>query len=447
MSSKSKVDMINGPLLGKIIVFTIPIILTSIIQTLFNAADTVVVGRFGGSDSLAAVGSTTYIVNMFTFLFIGLSVGANALTARMIGKNDPKDVRESIDTAFAVSILSGISLFIIGQVFALPMLKLMKTPVEIIDKALLYLRIYFLGMPALMIYNFGAAILRAFGDTKRPLIYITTAGFINFIFNVILVAIFNLDVIGVAIATAFSHVVSATFIIRCFLTTEEVYKVKIKSIKLHKDKAIEMARIGIPSGISSMVFSISNLFIQSAVNSFGASVIAGNSTSSSIESILYVGMSSFQHAALTFTSQNYGAKKYDRIKRVMICSLFCAVTFCLTFMFVGFNAETFASIYTKDPEVLKYACIRLSLVCPFYAVYAVADTMTGMLRGIGKAFVSMWIMAICICGTRILYVFTYFQAHKTYKVLYGAFPISWTLAAIVQVSVFLYLYRKIKAEA
>jgi len=444
MASKNEIDMLNGPILGKIFKFAIPLILSSLLQAMYNAADIAVIGRFAGTDSLAAVGSTTYMVNLVTLLFIGLSVGANVVVARLIGEGDKEGVKESVHTSFVLALISGIILILIQLLFMRTFLEILKTPADVIDKSVLYLNIYFIGMPSMMVYNFGAAILRAFGDTKRPLYYLTFSGFFNVVLNVIFTAVLKMDVVGVALATVISQTVSAVLVVRCFLKTDSLYKLEINKLKIHKDKAIEIIRVGVPSGISTIVFSFANLVIQSEVNSFGAAVISGNSVATSVETFLVIFLGSIQQAAVTFTSQNLGAKQYDRIKKIAKeCIIIVVLMGFIMGNLVSIFSKPLASFYASDPEVIKYAQVRMNLVGPIYFLYGAIDTFTGLLRGIGKSFASMWLSMISICGTRIIYVLTYYQQFKTYEMLYVCFPLSWIVALVLEVAAFVYFFRKL----
>jgi len=308
-----EIDMCNGPLLGKILAFAIPLMLSGILQLLFNAADIVVVGRFAGNEALAAVGSTSSLINLLVNLFIGLSVGANVLVARFFGAGQKRELSEMVHTAIATSLLSGLLLIFVGLFLARPALQLMDTPTDCIEQATLYMQLYFVGMPAMMAYNFGSAILRAVGDTKRPLYYLLFAGVINVVLNLIFVIIFSMGVAGFALATVISQVVSAVLVIRCLILCDADYKLNLKELRIVKDKLIKMAQIGLPAGLQGALFSISNVFIQSSVNSFGSVAMAGNTAAGNIEGFVYTAMNAMHQTAISFTGQNYGALKFKRI--------------------------------------------------------------------------------------------------------------------------------------
>ncbi len=444
MEKQKQFDMLNGPLMGKIIIFAIPVILTGVLQLLFNAADTIVVGRYAGSDSLAAVGSTTSLINLLVNFFIGLSIGANAVTARLIGTGDKRGIEETVHTAVLTSLVSGVLLIFVGVVFTKPILILMGSPENVLNKSALYLRIYFIGMPVTMLYNFGSAILRAFGDTKRPLLYLTLGGIINIILNLIFVIAFNMDVAGVGLATVISQCISALLILKRFVTTQEDYRLNLRKLKIYKLRLKQMFKIGVPAGLQSVIFNFSNVIIQSSVNSFGASVMAGNAAASSIENILYIAMNSFNQAALTFISQNFGAGK---IKRIIKIYGECIFLVCVVGIVMGAGiyaaASPLISIYSKDAEVIQYGIIRLSIMCATYFLCGMMDTTTGALRGIGYSFSSMCIALICVCGIRLVFVFTYFQSHRTYFTLFVSYPLSWIAALALEALLFVYAYKKL----
>ena len=318
MSRSYEIDMCHGPLLKQIIIFSVPLMLSGILQLLFNAADIIVVGRFTGSEALAAVGSTSSLINLLVNLFIGISVGANVLFGRFCGANDDKNASETVHTAICTAIYGGILMIFVGNILAEPMLQIMGTPSDVIDLSTLYMRIYFVGMPGFMIYNFGAALLRTVGDTKRPLYYLTFAGIINVIFNLIFVIVFHLGVAGVAISTAMSECISAILVMRCLIQADGVLKLSKDKLHFHKDKLIKMLKIGLPAGLQGMVFNISNVLIQSSVNSFGSIIVAGNTSASNIEGFVYTAMNSIYQTSLSFTSQNMGAKNYQRVNQILV---------------------------------------------------------------------------------------------------------------------------------
>ena len=321
MNKTYEMDMCNGPVLKKILIFSIPLMLSGVLQLLFNAADIIVVGRFAGSQSLAAVGSTTALINLLINIFIGLSVGANVVVARAYGGRRDKDVSEAVHTAIAVSIVSGVILIVMGFVFSRLMLELMGTPDDVIDKAVLYMRIYFAGMPVVMLYNFGSAILRAVGDTRRPLYFLSIAGAVNIVLNLFFVIVMHMDVAGVALATVISQCISSGLVLRCLAKSEGGLKLELSKLKIHRKKMLQIFKIGLPAGMQGAIFSVSNVLIQSSVNSFGSIAMAGNAASANIEGFVYNAMNAVYQTNLSFTSQNIGGKKYTRVNRILFACL------------------------------------------------------------------------------------------------------------------------------
>jgi putative MATE family efflux protein len=436
---KYEMDMCNGPILKKMLIFAIPLMLSSILQLLFNAADIIVVGRFAGDDSLAAVGSTTSLINLITNLFIGLSVGVNVLVARYFGSKSVQDVKETVHTAMKVSIISGIFLTIIGVVLAPYFLSLMNTPKEVLELASVYLRIYFLGITATMVYNFGSAILRAVGDTKRPLTFLFIAGAVNLVLNLLFVIVFGLGVAGVAIATVISQVVSAFLIVRCLIREEGIIKLDIKEMKIYKKKFLKILQLGLPAGIQGSLFSLSNVFIQSSINSFGETIIAGNSAASNIEGFVYVSMNAFYQAAISFVSQNVGAAKYERINRIVYTALFCV---CSVGVIMGAAGVLFGrqllSLYTESDAVVEAGFQRLTYIMLSYALCGLMDVMVGALRGVGYSIMPMIVSLIGACGLRILWLSTVFMLEEYHRIemVYITYPISWTITLTAHIICF-----------
>ena len=446
-TKKYSMDMCEGPILKKMLIFALPLMASSLLQLLFNAADIIVVGRFAGDTSLAAVGSTTSIVNLLVNLFIGCSIGANVLVARFYGAKRLQDLSETVHTAMAIGIVSGIGLTIVGMIGAPVILRLMKTPEEVLGLAIIYLRTYFLGMTAMMIYNFGAAILRAIGDTKRPLYYLMTAGIINVSFNLLFVIVFKWGVFGVGIATTISQIVSAILVFRCLMKEQEEIRVYPKKIKLHKDKLLNILQIGLPAGFQSTLFSISNVFIQSSVNSFGAVVMAGNSAAQNIEGFIYVSTNAFHQAAVSFTSQNYGAKKYDRINRIMFVAQGC--TIIIGSLFSGAAVAmgpALLSLYTTSPDVVKAGMVRLMIIGLTYPLCGIMDTMVGSLRGMGYSVVPMIVSLLGACATRLVWLATVFQidAFHTIETVYIIYPISWVFTALAHIITYIIVRNRMK---
>lgn len=435
--------MIHGPLLGKILLFTLPLMASSILQLLFNAADIIVVGRYAGSDALAAVGSTGALINLLTNMFIGFSVGANVLVARYYGAGKPDEVSETVHTSVMLSIIGGVLLAVIGIIFASPLLELMGTPENVLPLAALYVRIYFAGMPVILLYNYGSAILRAIGDTKRPLYYLAIAGVLNIILNLILVIVFEMSVAGVALATILSQTLSAILVIRCLMHTEGGCHLDLHQLKIHSHKLWKILQLGLPAGLQGSIFSLSNVLIQSSVNSFGAIAMAGNSAAANIEGFTYVAMNSFYQAAITFVSQNMGAMEFRRIRKIAWQCLACVtVTGALLGNLSFFFGHQLLGIYSDEAEVIRYGIYRLEVIGTTYFLCGIMDVCVGCLRGIGYSFLPMVVSLLGACGFRILWIFTVFKGHHDLHTLYISYPISWTITASVHMICFLILYRR-----
>ncbi|MBQ8639993.1 MAG: MATE family efflux transporter [Lachnospiraceae bacterium] len=444
MSRKTyEMDMTSGPILGKIIRFAIPVMLSGILQLLFNAADIIVVGQFAGSDSLAALSPTGSLSNLMINLFIGLSVGTNVLVAHYYGANQKKDVEETVHTSVAISLIAGFCLVIIGVTLCRPLLELMDTPEEVIDRSAIYMKIYFAGMPVVMLYNFGSAILRAIGDTRRPLYFLSIAGVINVVLNLIFVIVFHMDVAGVALATIISQAFSAVMVVRCLMKDEGICHLELKRVRIVKEKLIRMARIGLPAGLQGAVFSISNVLIQSSVNSFGANAMAGNTAAGNIEGFVYNAMNAFYQTNLSFTSQNYGAKKYERIPKITFYSL--GMVAVIGFVLGGgayLASGTLLRIYTDVPEVIRIGQLRMKYVAIFYLFCGMMDTLVGSVRGLGYSVLPMIVSLTGACLFRVIYIYTIFAMNRTLDCLYVSYPISWALTASVHFICLMVIWRK-----
>lgn len=444
MARKYEIDMCNGPLFKKIILFAIPLMLSGILQLLFNAADVVVVGRFSGNEALAAVGSTTALINLLINLFVGVSIGANVLLGRYIGARDFDNAAQTVHTAICFSLVGGIFMIFAGFFLSRPLLEMMATPPDVIDLSVAYMRIYFAGMPAFMFYNFGAALLRAVGDTKRPLYFLTLAGVINVIFNLIFVIIFHMGVAGVALATIISEAISAILVFFCLKGADGPLRLYYKEIKFHKDKVIDMMKIGLPAGLQGCIFSISNVLIQSSVNSFGSIAMAGNTASGNIEGFVYNSMNSLHQTALSFTSQNMGAKKYERIDKILMQCLGIVVVIGLV---MGGGAYLFGDvllgIYSSDPEVISYGILRLSLICAPYFLCGIMDVFVGSLRGMGYSIVPMFVSIGGVCIFRVVWIYTIFAMSRSLFILYISYPISWVLTSFIHFLSYLVIRKKV----
>lgn len=451
-----KLDMTTGALLPKMLRFAMPLMASSLLQLLFNAADVVVVGKYSGHNSLAAVGSTSSLINLMTNLFLGLSIGANVLSAKYMGAGDKKNTSKVVHTAITVSILSGLLLAVVGLVFAPQILALMKSPDNVIGLASLYLRIYFLGMPAMMFYNFGSSLLRSKGDTKRPLYFLSAAGVLNVILNLLFVIVFHMDVAGVALATIISQYLSAALILRCLMKeTDDSFRLTLQKLGIDKATLWGLIKIGIPAGLQGVVFSLSNVVIQSSVNSFGDIVIAGSSAAASIEGFVWVSMNAFHQAALTFTSQNIGAKKYSRINKILLCAECCAIFAGLVFgnLAVLFGPQLL-NIYIKtspgaDAELLRQSILtagmtRLKVISTTYCLCGMMDTIVGSIRGMGYGVTPTIVSMLGACGLRLLWIATIFQMpeYHTPKALFFSYPVSWALTFLAHFLCFLLMRKK-----
>ena len=436
-------DMTQGRLLTQVLVFALPIMLSGILQLLFNAADTIVVGRFAGNEALAAVGSVGSLNNMIISLFIGLSVGANVLVARYTGSRNDRAVSDTVHTSVLLSLAGGVLLMIIGVALARPLLELMGSPEDVIDLAVLYVRIIFLGMPVQMLYNFCAAILRAVGDTQRPLYYLTIAGVVNVLLNLVFVIVLHLSVAGVALATIISQAISALLVTRALMNMEGPTRLFLNRLRIHPGKLREIIRIGLPAGIQSSVFSLSNVVIQSSVNSFGSVVIAGNAASSNVGNFVYQAMNTFQQAITCFAGQNIGARKPRRIVSAMKVCMFWAVSFGLVLGMLSCVFGTqLLSLFSADPAVIAAGMERQIIVCAPYFLCGMMDVMTGALRGIGYSLLPMIVSILGACAFRLFWVFTVFAAYPTLPCLMLSYPVSWLLTFSVLLVIFLVLWNR-----
>ena len=450
LKKNNKIDMTEGPILGKMLLFAFPLMLSGLLQLLFNAADIIVVGKFAGDTALAAVGSNGAMINLIVNLFIGLSIGGNVLCARYFGARREKDVVETVHTSMSLAFLSGIVLTVIGLLFSIPLLRLMATPEKVLNLASVYLKIYFLGMPAQMVYNFGAALLRANGDTKRPLLYLTISGFINVALNLYFVIVLHMDVKGVAIATIVSQYTSAILIVLCMMKEESLIRLDLKKLCLKKDKVIQIVKIGIPAGLQGIMFSISNMVIQSSVNGFGEIAIAGNSAALNIEGFVYIALNAFGQAGMSFTSQNVGAGRNDRLKPIMIRAMASiSVMGAIIGLLLHFFGEAVVGIYTDTPETIAMGMLRVSMVCVPYMIDGWMDGMGAIIRGLGYSFAPMIVTMLGVCVFRVVWLATVFKIPKyhTLECVYISYPISWIITVIIHfICYFTLLKRHFKVD-
>lgn len=440
-----KRDLTEGNLLKKIILFAIPVMLSGVLQLLFNACDLIVVGKFSGDDSLAAVGSTGALTSLIVNLFIGFSVGANVAVARSIGRKDKDRCHDVVHTSILFSIIVGIFLSVFGVVTARYWLTKMNTNVDILDKATTYLVICFAGMIFNMVYNFGASIVRATGETKKPLQYLIIAGIINVILNLILVIIFKMDVAGVAFATIISQMISAILIIHYLIKIDGFVHLNIKELKIDRSSLSEIILIGLPAGLQSSLYAISNVTIQTAVNSFNSTaVVAGNSASANVGGFIYTSMNAFYQACVTFTSQNFGARKLKNCKKVLMYCLMCVtLTGLITGTVAVIFGESLLDLYANGEQAIGYGLIRLSIIGISYFTCGIVDVLVGGLRGLGYSIGPMIVSVVGICGIRLVWVYTAFQHLHTLEVLYFSYPISWVITAIINVFFYIFAYKSI----
>ena len=448
MRKSYEIDMCSGPLLSRILLFAIPLICSGVLQLVFNATDIIVVGRFVSSNAMAAVGSTSSLINLLVNFFIGISVGANVLVARFRGANDFDDAQETVQTALITAVAGGFVLIALGILLARPMLVWMATPDEVIGQAVLYMRVYFIGMPATMLYNFGAAILRAVGDTRRPLYFLTLAGLVNVAGDLLFVLVLDMGVAGVAVATVISQIISATLIVLCLMRQDGMCNVNLRRMRFHRDKFLRIMQVGLPAGLQSVIFNISNVLIQSSINSFGATVVAGNTAASNIEGFVYTSMNALYQTSLSFTSQNLGARQFGRIDKILVRCL--ALVFVIGLV-LGNGAhllgQTLLGIYTSEPEVIAYGMMRLGVVSVTYCLCGMMDVVAGSVRGLGYSILPMLVSLVGACVFRIIWIFTVFQWQHTLFSLYISYPISWALTICAHLVCYFVVRRRVFPRA
>ncbi len=439
--------MLEGDLGKNILLFALPVTASGVIQLLFNAIDMIVVGQFSGSSSMAAVSSTGSLISLITNLFIGLSVGSSVCIARRIGSGDYDSISDAVQTSITLALIFGFILMGLGIVFSRALLEMMKSPVDVIDLSVLYLRIYFTGMPATMVYNFASAVLRAKGDTKRPLLALTISGVLNAVLNLFFVVTLKMDVAGVGLASSISAYVSAIIVLIVLITDPGFTRLDPRHLYIDGSSFREIARVGIPAGIQSTVFSVSNVVIQSSINSFGSAAMAGNGAGSSVSNFIYAGMNSFYQTCLTFSSQNMGAGKIERVRKTLVlCLLYVAVTGIVLGWGSVFFGRQLLSLYTHDPEVMDYGMIRLRYICLPYFLYGMMDVMVGSLRGMGSSVAPMVVSLLGVCAFRLLWVYTYFQNHPTFEDLFLSYPVSWIITAGTLFVMNLILYGRLRRK-
>lgn len=446
-NNRFEIDMCSGPLMPKLISFSLPLMLSGILQLLFNAVDLIVVGRFAGSDCLAAVGATTALINIFINFFIGLSLGTNVCAARYYASGEYDKMSAVVHTSILTAALSGVLILALGQFLARPALELMDTPAEIIDMSALYMKIYFMGTPFLMLYNFGAAILRAVGDTKRPMMFLVLAGAVNAGLNVFLVVVFHLDVAGVAIATVISQMISSVLVILVLLRSPEAYKLYFSKLGINLSLLKNIVQIGIPAGLQSTVINISNAMLQSSVNSFGQDAMAGYTAANNIFGFLYTSANAVTQGCMSFTSQNLGARQYKRMRRVLLDCLVLETCVLLALGAVAyFFGDRILSIYTSSPAVIDYGLEVLSLTTLTYFLCGYMDCIPGALRGMGRSAVPMILSIIGTVGMRIVWIYGFFPYHRGMRFLFISYPLSWIATIIMQSVCYLVIIRHFPKE-
>ena len=439
--------MCNGSILDKLISFSIPLMLSGILQLLFNAVDIIVVGRFTGSEALAAVGSTTALINVFVNFFIGISLGSNVLAARFYAAGKDKEMSETVHTAITLALISGVVMGIVGVVSAKGALQLMDTPDNVLNLSTLYMRIYFVGMPFFMLYNYGAAILRAVGDTKRPLMFLIVSGATNVVLNLILVIRFHMGVAGVAIATVISQGISCVLVLRCLYNSEGSYQLRFSKLGMKARYVKQIFQVGVPAGIQSTIINFSNVLLQSSVNSFGSVAMAGYTAANNILGFLYVSVNSITQACMSFTSQNYGVRKFKRMDRILLECLGLTVTVSLIF---GGGSYLFGPelmhIYTKSADVVACGTDIMLYTTVTYFLCGIMDLFPGALRGMGHSAVPMILSVIGTVGTRIVWIYWVFPQHRALDFLFISYPVSWILTIVMQVICFYFVRKKVHGK-
>ena len=443
-TSKYEIDMCNGSILDKLVSFSIPLMLSGILQLLFNAVDIIVVGQFTGNEALAAVGSTTALINVFVNLFIGISLGASVLAARFYATGQEKEMTETVHTSITLALISGIAMGIIGVIAAKGALELMDTPDNVLNLSTLYMRIYFMGMPFFMLYNYGAAILRAVGDTKRPLLFLIISGATNVVLNLLLVIQFHLGVAGVAIATVISQCISCILVLRCLYLSDGSYQLRFNKLGMKTRYVKQIFQIGIPAGIQSTIINFSNVLLQSSVNSFGSVAMAGYTAANNILGFLYVSVNSITQACMSFTSQNHGVRKFKRMDKVLLECLGLTVIVALV---LGGGSYLFGAelmhIYTKSTKVIECGVDIMLYTTVTYFLCGIMDLLPGALRGMGHSTVPMILSVIGTVGTRIVWIYVIFPCHRSLDFLFISYPVSWLLTIVMQVICFYFVRKKV----
>lgn len=447
MGHSQHMDMLHGPLMGKLILFALPIAFSSILQQLFISANVAVVGHFVSAQAMAAVGGNGPIVNLIINLFLGLSVGANVVIARYVGREDEEGCQSAVHTVMTVSILSGLFLLVAGQVLAPFMLKLVDVPEDVMDLAVLYLRIYFLGMPCIMVYNFGAAVLRSVGDTKRPMYSLIAAGIVNVTLSLVLVLVFNMGVAGVGLATLAGNVVSSGLVVYFLLNEDDLIRLSLRKLSIARVHLVRVIKIGAPAGLQGMIFSLSNVCILSGINGFGSSTAAGSATAINFEFISYFFINAFCQATVTFTSQNYAMCRLSRCRQIfreaMTCGILLSGATCLIFTL---GAAWFTGFYTSDPEVIRHSVTRVSIVESMQWLSATYEISGAALRGMGISMLPAIVTLVGSCILRIVWVYSVFRMVPTYEMLLSVYPVSWAITGLIMLVAYFLIRKKLFSE-
>ena len=442
MNRSREIDVIHGPLLKNVWLFALPLMLSGMLQLLYNAADMIVVGSAVGNTALAAVGSTGAMTNLIVNLFMGLSVGASVMVAQSYGAGHSQDVSEVAHTSMLISVIGGVVVGVVGFVACRPLLLLMGTPENVIGQAVLYVRIYFCGMPAIGVYNFGSAVLRAVGDTRRPMLFLVISGLLNVALNLVFVLVFHMGVAGVSLATVISQVLAAFLAVRCLMRADSSVHLYLRELRIYKDKLWRLVRIGLPAGIQGSLFSISNMVIQSSINAFGDIVMAGNTAASNLDGFAYVALNSFSQAAITFTGQNIGAGRTDRVRRVLGA---CTVSVLMTGVAVGavliVAGRPLLSLYGNDPRVIEAGMVRLLWIVTPYFLCGWMEMLVGMLRGMGKSMLPMFVSLIGVCLLRVVWIYSVYPLLPELWMVYLSYPVTWSITTIAHLICYLIVYR------
>ena len=446
-NKKYEIDMTNGTIMDKLITFSLPLMLSGILQLMFNAVDIIVVGQFSGSRPLAAVGSTSALINLFTNFFIGISLGTNVLAARFFASGKIKEMSDTVHTSILFAAISGVVMMIVGLLFSRFALELMETPDEVIDMAALYLKIYFVGVPFFMLYNYGAAVLRAVGDTRRPLVFLVISGAVNAILNMVLVILFHLDVEGVAIATVISQMISCVLVLRCLCKTDACYQLHFSKLSINGAYLKQIFQVGVPAGIQSTVINFSNVLLQSSVNSFGSTAMAGYTAANNIFGFMYVSVNAVTQACMSFTSQNYGVGKYKRMDRVLRDCMILSVSVSLIMgILVYVFGPELLHIYTSEEDVIQCGMEILTYTTLTYFFCGLMDLFPGALRGMGHSTVPMILSIVGTVGLRIVWIFLLFPHNRSLDFLFISYPASWIITFIMQIICFYFVRKKVHQE-